>query len=124
MQELTERFIGALHRLHADADVEPMAALFADDAQLSKLGQQHEERGQDGARRFWQTYRDVFGDIEATFTYTVRDRDSVALEWTSTGTLRDGGPISYEGISVLEGGETITAFRTYYDSAAFVTEQA
>ena len=124
MQELTERFIDALHRLHAEADVEPMAALFSDDAQLSKLGQRHEERGPDGARRFWQTYRDVFGDIEVTFTHTVRDGDSVALEWTSTGTLSGGGSISYEGVSVLEGGESITAFRTYYDSASFGHEQA
>ena len=124
MQDLTERFIDALHRLHADADVEPMAALYAEDAQLSKLGQQHEEHGPDGARRFWQTYRDVFGDVEATFTHTVQDADSAVLEWTSTGTLRGGGPISYEGVSVLEGGESITAFRTYYDSAVFVNEKA
>lgn len=123
MQELTERFIDALHRLHADGDVEPMAALYADDAQLSKLSRKDEGRGPEGARRFWQAYRDVFGEIEATFTHTVQGQDSVALEWTSTGTLQGGGPISYEGVSVLEGEETITAFRTYYDSAAFVTEQ-
>lgn len=122
--ELTERFIDALHRLHAEADVGPMAALFADDAQLSKLGQVHEERGQDGARRFWRTYRDLFDDIEATFTHTIQDRNIAALEWTSTGTLHDGGSITYEGVSVLEGEETITAFRTYYDSAVFAGEPA
>ena len=124
MQELTERFIDALHRLHAEADAEPMAALFADDAQLSKLGQGHEERGQDGARKFWRVYRDLFDDIEATFTHTTQGSDSAVLEWTSTGTLHDGGPISYEGVTVLEGEETITAFRTYYDSAAFADEPA
>lgn len=123
MNELTERFIDALHRLHSDADVEPIAALFADDARLSKLGQQNEERGPDGARQFWQAYRDVFDDIEATFTHTVQDQGSTALEWTSTGTLRNGRAFSYEGISVVVGEEAITHFRTYYDSAAFVNEQ-
>jgi hypothetical protein len=124
MQELTERFIDALHRLHTDDDVEPMVALYAEDAQLSKLGQQHHQRGQEGARRFWRTYRDVFDEIEATFVYTVRDEDSAALEWTSTGTLREGGPISYAGVSVLVGQESIAAFRTYYDSAPFLNDQA
>lgn len=120
MHELTERFVDALNRLHADDDVEPMAALFDDDAQLSKLGQKHQEHGPEGARKFWRAYRDLFGEIEATFTHTVQDEDSAALEWTSTGTLRDGRPLNYEGISVLEGGKAITAFRTYYDSAAFL----
>jgi len=125
MRELTDRFIDALHRLHADRDVEPLAALFADDATLSKLGDHNEEQGPDGARRFWADYRNVFDAIEATFTHTTSSDTSVALEWTSTGSLANGRSFSYAGVSVLEGdGSSITGFRTYYDSAAFVGEAA
>lgn len=124
MQELTERFIDALHRLHTDDNVEPMVALFAEDAQLSKLGQQHHQRGPEGARGFWRTYRDVFDEIEATFVHTISNEGSAALEWTSTGTLRGGVSVSYAGVSVLVGQESITAFRTYYDSAPFLNDQA
>ena len=123
MRELTDRFIEALHRLHADRDVEGLVSLFGEHATLSKLGSQHEAEGPDGARRFWQDYRDVFDAIEATFTHTVADGTTVALEWTSTGSLPGGHPLSYAGVSVLEGdGEQLTGFRTYYDSAAFVRE--
>lgn len=121
MRELTDRFIAALHELHIGRDATALTELFSDTATLAKLGDQHEAQGPDGARRFWQEYRAVFDDIEATFTHTIADRDSVALEWTSDGSLADGSPFSYRGISVLEGdGTVITGFRTYYDTAAFV----
>lgn len=124
MRELTERFIQALHILHADRDATAMAELYTDDARLAKLGDQHEQHGKDGARTFWEQYRAVFDDIEATFTHTVAGDDSMALEWTSTGSLAGGKPFSYAGISVLEGdGTSITGFRTYYDSAAFALAQ-
>lgn len=123
MRELTERFIEALHQLHTDRDVEALVSLFAEQATLSKLGAQHQERGPEGARRFWTDYREVFDDIEATFTHTVSDDAGVALEWTSTGSLSGGHPFSYAGVSVLEGdGTQLQGFRTYYDSAAFVRE--
>lgn len=121
MRELTDQFISALHQLHADRDVTALASLFSEDASLAKLGDQHQASGVDGASQFWQDYRSVFGDIEATFTHTIADDSSVALEWTSSGSLASGRPFSYHGISVLEGdGGVITGFRTYYDSAAFV----
>jgi ketosteroid isomerase-like protein len=52
--------------------------------------------------------------------------DGIAyLEWTSQGTLPDGTDFSYDGVSVLEPrGETIDAFRTYYDTAAFLPKQS
>lgn len=121
MRELTDRFLSALSHLHAERDASALVELFGPEATLAKLGDHNEAQGPEGARRFWQEYRAVFDDIEATFTHTIGDHDSVALEWTSQGSLADGSAFSYAGISVLEGdGETITAFRTYYDSAAFV----
>jgi ketosteroid isomerase-like protein len=125
MRELTDQFIDALHRLHTEGDAEPMAALFAADATLSKLGDRHEAHGPDGARSFWADYRRVFDEIEATFTHTTSGDSSVALEWTSSGSLANGHPFSYAGVSVIDGdGSSITGFRTYYDSAVFVGEPA
>lgn len=125
MHELTQQFTDALHRLHAERDVEPLVALFADEATLSKLGDQHETTGQDGARHFWQEYREVFDDVEATFTHTTEGDGTVVLEWTSRGTLAEGSAFGYAGVSVLEGSEQrIGAFRTYYDSAAFLPTPA
>jgi ketosteroid isomerase-like protein len=121
MAELASKFIEALEELHSNRDVEPLLELFGDDATLSKAGIPHDRHGRDGARTFWQDYRDVFDAVEATFQHTVTDDDVVFLEWKSTGTLRDGTDFRYDGVSVLEGdGDTITAFRTYYDTAAFL----
>ncbi|RFU21060.1 nuclear transport factor 2 family protein [Geodermatophilus marinus] len=125
MHTLTERFTDALHHLDAERDPQPLVDLAGDDTQLVKLDEHHETRGQDGARRFWQDYRDVFGDIETTFTHSVVGESSAALEWTSTGTLRSGKPFTYRGVTVIEGDEDqLSGVRTYYDSAAFVQERA
>ncbi len=123
MRELTERFMDALHQLHADRDVEPLVALFDAGATLTKLGDHNEAHGSDGARTFWENYRAVFDDISVSFDHTIAGESAVALEWVSEGSLRDGHPFSYAGASMLEGdGEKITSFRTYYDSAVFVGE--
>lgn len=121
MHDLTKQFMTALGELHRNRDVEPLVELFADDATLDKAGVPHGERGRDGARTFWEQYREVFGDIGADFRRTVTDDDIAYLEWTSRGTLRDGTEFSYDGVSVLESRDDhIAAFRTYYDTAAFL----
>ena len=59
---------------------------------------------------------------DADFRHTVTDDELAYLEWTSKGTLHDGTEFSYDGVSVLESrGGAITAFRTYYDTAAFLS---
>jgi ketosteroid isomerase-like protein len=121
MTAMTERFVTALRELHHNREVEPLVDLFADDATLNKAGIPHGQNGKDGARTFWEQYRDVFDDIDATFTHTVTDDDLAYLEWTSEGTLRDGTDFRYDGVSVLETqNDEIGAFRTYYDTAAFL----
>lgn len=123
MSDLIERFKTGLHELHRGGDVDPLVELFAEDAILSKAGLPHGERGREGAQTFWRNYRDVFGSIESTFHNVVSGDGIAFLEWTSTGTLRDGEDFRYEGVSVLEGdGESIGAFRTYYDTAAFLSD--
>ena len=123
MHNLTERFADALHRIDSDRDTGPMVELTADDAELMKLDGNHQATGKDGAKTFWEDYRNVFGDLETTFTHTVVGEDIAALEWTSTGTLRSGRPFEYNGVTVIQGDdETVSGVRTYYDSAAFLQE--
>ncbi|UMB68749.1 nuclear transport factor 2 family protein [Mycobacterium paraterrae] len=121
MQAITERFTAALADLHRNRDAGPLVDLFTDDATLSKAGMPHEEHGRLGAREFWERYRDVFDDIDATFQSVASGERVAFLEWTSEGTLKDGSDFRYQGVSVLETeGDLIDAFRTYYDTAAFV----
>jgi ketosteroid isomerase-like protein len=123
VHKLTERFADALHRIDADRDTGPMVELTADDAELMKLDGNHQAAGKDGAKTFWEDYRNIFGDLETTFTHTVVGEDIAALEWTSTGTLRSGKPFEYRGVTVIQGDdETVSGVRTYYDSAAFLQE--
>jgi ketosteroid isomerase-like protein len=125
MPDLTKDFTTALDELHRDRNVEPLVELFSDDAVLNKAGMPHGQHGKDGARTFWQQYRDVFDQIDASFSHTVYADDIAYLEWTSRGTLADGAEFSYDGVSVLEAhGDTIGAFRTYYDTAAFLERQS
>ena len=59
------------------------------------------------------------------FTDTRRADGSATLEWKSDGTLPDGKPISYRGVSLIDfDGDRVKRFRTYYDSAAFLPEGA
>lgn len=123
MHNLTERFTEALHRIDTDRDTDAMVELTADDAELMKLDGNHAASGKDGAKTFWEDYRNVFGDLETTFTHTVVGEDIAALEWTSTGTLRSGRPFEYNGVTVIQGDdEKVSGVRTYYDSAAFLQE--
>ena len=123
MHELTERFADALRRIDSDRDTGPMLELTDDDAVLTKLDGNHTASGKDGAKTFWEDYRNVFGGLETTFTHTVVGEDIAALEWTSTGTLRSGRPFEYNGVTVIQGDdEKVSGVRTYYDSAAFLQE--
>jgi ketosteroid isomerase-like protein len=125
MDDLTQKFVDALGELHRGDDVEPLVALFADDATLDKAGMPHGQSGKDGARTFWEQYRRVFGEIDSTFHNVVTGDGIAFLEWTSTGTLTNGSAFSYDGVSVLEsGGDEIEAFRTFYDTAAFLEKQS
>jgi ketosteroid isomerase-like protein len=124
VKDMTQRFISALSELHSSRNVDPLVQLFADDATLGKVGMPHQEHGKDGARNFWRQYREVFDAIEASYRLIAQGDDAAFLEWTSTGTLADGSDFRYEGVSVLEArGDAIGAFRTYYDTAAFLPEE-
>ena len=120
-EETLQRFVDALEKLHSSGDVDAIADLFADDATLNKVPTPHEEHGKDGARTFWQQYRDGFDTVEATFRHRMESDGVAFLEWTSRGSLKGGNDFEYDGVSVLEiDGDDVTAFRTYYDTSAFL----
>lgn len=123
--ETARRFIAALRTLEQDRDVEPIAELFTEGAKLSRLDGRDPRRGEGGARQFWTGYRQTFGEINTTFTHVTEGSAAAALEWTSQGTMPDGRGIDYAGVTVIDiDGGLITGLRSYYDSAAFMAEQA
>jgi ketosteroid isomerase-like protein len=124
-QETTERFMSTLQQIEATGDVEPLVAMFTEDAELSKLAHIEQLHGRDGARRFWRNYLQVFDRIHSTFTHVVEGDNSAVLEWTAEGALTTGEPLHYQGISVIEFTHGLVhRFRTYYDSAVFLPQGA
>ena len=123
--ETVERFIQTLQQIEQTGDVEPMVAMFTDDAELSNLATPTPLRGREGARKFWQKYLSVFGQIRSKFTHVVENNGVAVLEWISEGVLSSGEPLSYKGASALEtDNEQVRCFRTYYDSAVFLPQGA
>lgn len=117
---LGERFAAALQRLEQTGDVEEMAALFSDQATLRRIPQLHLYRGHDDVRTFWQHYVGFFAEIATEFTKIFDCGDRAVLEWCSRGLLRNGSPVAYEGVSIVEADEggRVIHFRTYYDADA------
>ncbi|AUX48467.1 epoxide hydrolase [Sorangium cellulosum] len=109
-------FIEALHRIEEGGDVEPMTRLFAPDAELSNPTITRPLIGPEGAREFWRAYRSTFVDVKSEFRCIVESDKASTLEWTSRGTLAQGTPFSYHGVSVIEHpAGAITGFRAYFD---------
>ncbi|MHA6797072.1 nuclear transport factor 2 family protein [Pseudonocardia bannensis] len=122
----TRRFVGALRHFEQQGDIEPLVALFTEDAELFRLDGRGERRG--GVREFWEEYRSVFADVRTRFLNVVEGTDPVegyeeaGLEWHSVGRLTDGRPVDYYGSTFLGlDGDLITALRSYYDTAVFLT---
>lgn len=121
--DTVRRFVAALRHFEQQNDIEDLAALFADDAELLRLdghGTHTDVRG------FWQEYRAQFGEVRTAFRNAVESGATEAgLEWHSNGTLADGTPVDYSGATFLTlDGDRITALRTYYDTSAFVPAPA
>ena len=119
---LADKFPHARQRMEQSRDVAEMVGFFSDDAVLSNLGAEHDRRGADGARYFWQAYLDRFAEIRSEFTHLHMSERAIILEWTSGGRHNDGRPLSYRGVSVLafNSHAKINHFRAYYDSAVFL----
>lgn len=125
-EQLAKVFQESLRHAEEAGDVEPLVALFAEDATLSNLATASQagtpHAGRDGARQFWRDYLEVFEEIHSNFTRSVVSPDTVALEWESKGQLKTGKPLTYRGVSILETrGDKVQHFRTYYDTAPFIS---
>ena len=117
--ERAQRFVQALTRLEESGDVEPLLALFAEDAQVSNVVALRTFRGREGARQFWTEYKRILRGVRSTFRNLIEAGDRVALEWESRGTAASGVAVDYEGVSILEwDGEHISRFYAYFDPRA------
>lgn len=123
--EIAERFMHTLQQIEETGDVEPLVAMFTEDAELSNLATVEPLHGRDGARRFWQKYLSVFERIHSKFTNVVEGEGTAVLEWVSSGALSTGESVNYRGVSVIETDNgQVHHFRTYYDSAVFLPQGA
>ena len=114
--EMTERFIGALHALERERDLDPITGLFGPDSTVGNIVSPREFRGPEGAREFWEAYRGTFGEMDSSFRNVIVGDGRAALEWETTGTSADGDPVAYAGVSILEMADgQISRFRAYFD---------
>ena len=121
MTRLTEEFVRALQRFEATADLAPLLALFDAEGEALNLGRTEPARGLEEIEGFWRDYRAVFREIRSEFTHVIEGKDGAVLEWVSRGTLPNGEPVEYKGVSVLEtAADRVRRFRTYFDSAVFL----
>ena len=123
--EIASRFMQTLQQIEDTGDVEPLVAMFTEDAELTNLAMIEPLKGRDGARRFWHKYLSVFERINSKFTNVVEGDATAVLEWISSGALSTGESVNYLGVSVIEiDNGQVCRFRTYYDSAVFVPQGA
>jgi ketosteroid isomerase-like protein len=123
--ETTRRFIAALRRVETDGDVDGLAALFTDDAEVRSIDGHGPRRGQDGVRELFREYVDQFDRLSTTFTQVTEGEDRAALEWTTEAVRPGGHGVEYTGVTVIDlDGDRCTGFRTVYDSARLMQKVA
>ncbi len=111
-----QSFIDALGRLEAEGDPEPLVALFAQDSVCDNVTPTTSFKGPEGARTFWKQDRALFDRVRSEFRNVIVIDDRVALEWTREGSARNGSPMRFEGVSVIEVHDgRITRFKAYFD---------
>ena len=116
--EISEKFIEALRELETNKNVEQIASLFAEGAEVNNVVTIENSHNL-GAEEFWTNYRNSFGEVSSEFSNKIYGENNAALEWTTTGTNTDGGEIEYQGVSILEtDGEKITRFFAYFNPAS------
>jgi steroid delta-isomerase-like uncharacterized protein len=101
-QQFAEKFIAALRKLEETRNVEEIASLYADKAEIGNVVAPKTFTGQTGAREFWTKYRDTFGEMRSEFRNKIAAENRVALEWTTRGKSKSNAEIVYSGVTVLE----------------------
>lgn len=122
---IADRFIDALHGVE-DGDAssaQRIAELFAEDAQLSNSIMAHQQgthqySGREHIANFWRAYRESFQDIHSEFDEITLNDQAAGLFWRSSGADKQGRPLNYEGVSLLELNDAgqIQRFKAYFDS--------
>lgn len=116
----TEEFMSALQNAESSKDPSDLVALHAGDVTLSNLTSKT-WKGTEGAQEFWERYLGDFETIHSEFTHHHESGGQGVMEWNAKGKLKNGDDIEYRGVSIIEIKDgKVGAFRTYYDSAAFV----
>jgi len=114
--DVTQQFIDALAVLEGERNADRITALFGPESEVGNIVSPRQFSGVEGARAFWEAYRDTFGEVASTFRNVIVSDGRAALEWTTAGTSSAGTPIAYEGVSILEMADgKITRFRAYFD---------
>jgi ketosteroid isomerase-like protein len=122
---IAQTFMETLQQTESSGDVEPLVALFTENAELSNLSMDDPLQGREQIRHFWKNYLSIFDRIQSRFTHVTEGKSTIVLEWISEGALASGEPMSYRGVSVLEmTNQQVQRFRTYYDSAVFLPQGA
>ena len=120
-----QEFVAALRRVEEEGEVEAMAALYADEAQLLNPTERTPHVGPDGARRFWEAYRKSFQTIRSRFHAVLESEGRIMLEWTSECRTAAGVDTSYDGVSVVETRDgRIARFSAYFDPAQLTAHPA
>jgi ketosteroid isomerase-like protein len=115
-REVADSFVAALWELEENEDVEPLVEIHAEDCEVGNVSVPGTFDGHDGLREFWTQYRKTFGEVKSEFRNVIATDDRAALEWT-TKASSNGGPVSYDGVSILEiEGEKVRRFMTYFDT--------
>lgn len=116
--ETTRTFIAALRHLEQTGDMDPMAELFTEGAEVRSIDGHGPRSGPEGIRELFTEYVKQFDELRTTFTQVTEGGSHAALEW-STDAVRPGGhAVTYTGVTIIDlDGGVVTGFRTCYDSA-------
>jgi ketosteroid isomerase-like protein len=111
-----KKFVAALEKLEQERDLETIASLFSEDAEIDNVTSVSGKEGKQGAKEFWRVYRETFDEMKSSFRNQIFMDGRAALEWQTTGSSKNGHDVSYEGVSILEiQGDKITRFFAYFD---------
>lgn len=117
-EQLTQSFIEALGTLERFGDIDDLVGMYRDDATVGNVLEERPLNGRIGARSFWVMYRNTFRQVHSTFRNVIVGEGRAALEWSCTGTFREGQPVTYAGVTILEFQDgAIARSWAYFDAA-------
>lgn len=121
-----QEFMSALQAMEKDRQIDHLAVQFSEDCKLWRQSSGQPYEGAKGVQDFWQQYLHQFASIDTHFTNVVEREQLAILEWESHGSLQGGRPLRYTGVSILELGAEgkVKVFKTYFDSAPFISPEA